>query len=322
MTQEVRTPITQALNDGVLTRRELKDLMRRSDGPAFVWLALWFATLGATGGLVWLTMDSWWLWPAMTLHGIVLVHHFSLQHECIHYTVFRTRWLNDLVGNLCGLVIILPNRFFRYEHCDHHTYTQLHGHDPELIPLPMTLKGYLWYISSIPYWRAKFSELFRHAAGTLNAVECRFTPKEEHRTLILEARLMVLFYLAVLGFCGITGNWAPVWYWWLPVVLGEPFMRAIRMTEHVGRPNVADMTENTRSNLISGPLRFLCWNMNYHAEHHYAASVPFHALPRLHEKLQGYVHVEPRGYLGAHIDIIRQLLGRSPRSDKITPAGE
>jgi fatty acid desaturase len=97
--------------------------------------------------------------------------------------------------------------------------------------------------------------------------------------------------------------------------LGEPVMRAIRLTEHVGRPNVDDMKENTRTSLVSGPMRFLCWNMNYHAEHHYAASVPFHALPKLHDKLRGYVYVEERGYLGAHVDIISQLLGRKPRSD-------
>ena len=315
MQPEVKTPITQALNDGVLTRQELKALMKRSDGPAVLRLALWIALLLTTGSLIWLAKGTWWIWPAMTLHGIVLVHHFSLQHECVHYTVFRTRWLNDLVGNICGLVIMLPNRFFRYEHCDHHTYTQINGHDPELIPLPMTIKGYLLYISSIPYWKAKFTELGRHCAGRMTEAEKRFTPKEEYQTVFWEARLMALFYLAILAFCYVQGFWAPVWYWWLPVVLGEPFMRAIRMTEHVGRPMIPDMKENTRSNLIGLPLRFLCWNMNYHAEHHYASSVPFHALPKLHRKLEAYIYVEPRGYWGAHVDIVRQLLGFAPRAD-------
>ena len=47
--------------------------------------------------------------------------------------------------------------------------------------------------------------------------------------------------------------------------------------------------------------------MNYHAEHHYVAPVSFHALPRLHEKLSDQIHVEPRRYLGAHLDILRQI---------------
>ena len=126
---------------------------------------------------------------------------------------------------------------------------------------------------------------------------------------------MALFYAAVVGACIAFDWWAPVWYWWLPVLMGEPVMRAVRMTEHVGRPNVRDMKQNTRTNLVTWPMQFLCWNMNYHAEHHYASSVPFHALPKLHKVLKDYIHVEPRGYIGAHIDILRQLTGRAPRAD-------
>ncbi|MFK7751282.1 MAG: fatty acid desaturase family protein [Sedimentitalea sp.] len=315
MTQDVLTPITQALNDGTLTRGELKALMKRSNTPAFLHLALWGMALGVTGSLIYLTSGTAWLWPAMFVHGIILVHHFSLQHECCHYTVFKTRWLNDVFANICGFIIMLPNRHFRYEHCDHHTYTQLHGDDPELIPMPQNLGGYLWYLSSIPYWRNKFSEVYQHSLGRLSDDERRFIPKDEYQTVIWEARVMVLAYAAIIAICAATGWWAPVWYWWLPVVLGEPVMRFIRMTEHVGKPCVRDMKENTRTNYVTRPMQFLCWNMNYHAEHHYAASVPYHALPRLHDKLKHIVQVETRGYIGAHIDILNQLIGPKVRSD-------
>lgn len=311
---DVLTPITQAMNEGAITRRELKQLMTRSDKPALLRLALWVPLVLATGYLIALAMGSIWFVPAMMLHGVVLVHHFSLQHECCHYTAFKTRWLNDLVGNLCGLVIMLPNRFFRYEHCDHHTFTQRHGHDPEMIELPVNLRGYLWYLSSVPYWRAKFSELYRHSAGHITPAEKKFIPKEERATIIREARLMALFYFAVIVACIVQGWTAPLWYWLIPVILGEPVMRAIRMTEHVGRPAVGDMRVNTRSNIVSAPWRFLCWNMNYHAEHHYASSVPFHALPALSEKLGSHVYTEKKGYFGAHIDMLAQILGRKPRA--------
>jgi fatty acid desaturase len=79
----------------------------------------------------------------MVIHGIVVVHHVSLQHECRHYTVFRTCWLNDVIGKICGFVITLPNRNFRHEHCNHHTHTNLKGDDPELISLPAPIWGYL-----------------------------------------------------------------------------------------------------------------------------------------------------------------------------------
>ena len=317
MLEMVRTPITQALADGVLTRKELKQLMRRSDKPGLLRLFIWFTLMTFTGSLIWLADSNWWLLvPAMTLHGIVLVHHFSLQHECTHFTAFKTRWLNDLVGHYCGLVIMLPPMFFRYEHCDHHTWTQLEGKDPELIPLPMSLREYLLYLSSWPYWRAKFAELFRHAAGRITQDEKKFVPKSERPRLFAEARWMLAFYVCIVTIMLIWSWWAPLWYWFIPVALGEPFMRAIRMTEHVGRPNIDDMGTNTRSNRCSALTSFLCWNMNYHAEHHYAASVPFHALPKLQAKLAGRIYVEPRGYWGAHLDILAQIFGRKPRANE------
>ncbi len=315
MATEVRTPITQALRDGALTRRELKALMQRSDRPAVIWLAAHLLLLAVTGAGVWAAQGTVWLIPAMFVHGVVLVHLFSLQHECVHYTPFRTRWLNDLVGNACGLAIILPHQHFRYEHCDHHTYTQINGRDPEMIELPMSVWSYLWYISAIPYWTNYVTQILRHATGRLNDIDRTFITPHIAPVIFREARLMLAFYL-VLALGSLAFGWTGVLtYWLIPLLLGQPVMRAIRLTEHVGRPNVDDLTENTRTNLVTRPMRFLCWNMNYHAEHHYAASVPFHALPELHKKLDGYVHVEPRGYLGAHLDILRQLTGRTPRAD-------
>jgi len=309
MTQGIVTPLSQALAEGKLTRDELKSLIQRSDRPALRHLALWVLVLTGTTMLVTLAWNSWLIWPAMFLHGIVLVHHFSLQHECVHYTVFRTRKLNNILGQICGLIIVLPHRFFRYEHCDHHTYTQLPGEDPERIPLPQTYGQYLLYLSAIPYWKAKFTEIARHAMGQFSDVEKRFIPKEEQASVCRDARMMLAIYALIFVGMAVTGWWGLIWYWVIPLFLGEPVMRFIRMTEHVGRPTVAQMSDNTRTNLVSAPWRFLCWNMNYHAEHHYVPLTPFHALPRLHEKLKDDIHVEPRGYLGAHIDILSQIHG-------------
>jgi fatty acid desaturase len=308
MTNAIITPLTQALAEGKLTRRDLKSLMQRSNRPALLRLVVWVGLLALTSALITVSFNSLWIWPAMFVQGIVLVHHFSLQHECVHYSVFRTRWLNDVVGNICGFIIMLPHKHFRYEHCDHHTYTQLPGDDPELIPTPETIGQYLFYLTAIPYWRTKFTELFRHVAGRLSVQEKRFVPRVEQGAIFREARIMAGLYALILAAMVTFSWWGPLWYWFIPLLLGEPVMRFVRMTEHVGRPLVAQMHENTRTNLVSLPWRFLCWNMNYHAEHHYVSSVPFHALPRLHEKLKTHIHVQSGGYVGAHRDILRQVL--------------
>lgn len=311
----VRTPISQALEEGKLSRADLRSLMQRSNVIPSIHLVIWISVVLASGYLVWLAMDTYWLWLAMFIHGVVLVHHFSLQHECTHYTAFKLRAANDVIGAICGFIIMLGPTFFRYEHCDHHTYTQQTGCDPEQIPLPNSLREYLLYISSWPYWRTKTIELIRHAGGRFNETELGFIPDIARARVRLEAQILVGIYLAI-GITMVAANWwAPLWYWIIPVLLGEPVMRAIRMTEHVGMKPVADMRVNTRTSLAWAPLRWLAWNMPYHAEHHYASSVPYHALPRLHALVSGDLPVDRRGYVGAHADMLAQIIGRKVRAD-------
>ena len=74
MTDAITTPLTQALAEGKLSREELKTFMQHSDGPALRKLVLWVLVLAATTTLITLAWDSWLIWPAMFLQGIVLVH--------------------------------------------------------------------------------------------------------------------------------------------------------------------------------------------------------------------------------------------------------
>jgi len=292
-----------------ITRRELKQLMKRSNRPGLVRLFWWCVVLGCTGTLVWAAGDKpALLVPAMFVHGVVMVHHFALQHECSHYSAFRSRRLCRLLARICGFLLVIPPLYFRYEHCDHHSYTNQRGRDPELIDLPASLAQYLLYLSALPYWRGQFGGLFRRALGRLTAEEKRFIPSVEQAAVIRESRLMIAGYLAVVTVM-VASRWdAPVFYWWVPMFMGEPVMRFIRMTEHVGRPQVADLGQNTRTNLVSAPWRFLAWNMNYHAEHHFAPSVPYHALAALHARVRDRLYVERGGYLAAHRDILAQIL--------------
>ena len=307
---DVLTPMSDVFADGtaIISRRELKAFMKRSNRPGLIHLALWMVLLSITSTLVWLSSGNPWLMvPAMFVHGIVMVHHFALQHECSHYTAFRSRRLCNVLGAICGFLLFIPPRFFRYEHCDHHTYTNLEGRDPELIPLPESRRQYLWYLSAMPYWYSQFSGLLRRATGNILKEEKRFIPSVEMAAVIRESRLMLAGYAVVILLMWLSGSLAPVFYWWLPMLLAEPVMRFVRMTEHVGRPMVADRQINTRSNQVSALWRFLAWNMNYHAEHHFASSVPFHALGQLHERIKDHVYVEEQGYLHAHRTILDSM---------------
>jgi len=57
--------------------------------------------------------------------------------------------------------------------------------------------------------------------------------------------------------------------------------------QHAGlTENVLDHRLNTRTFHLNPVGRFIYWNMNYHLEHHMFPMVPYHALPRLHERMK------------------------------------
>ena len=66
-----------------------------------------------------------------------------------------------------------------------------------------------------------------------------------------------------------------------------------------------DPMSNTRTTLTNRIIRFLYWNMPYHAAHHLAPSVPFHALGQLHEQLPQ--HAVENGYVRVHRGLVSDL---------------
>ncbi len=61
------------------------------------------------------------------------------------------------------------------------------------------------------------------------------------------------------------------------------------------------MVERTRS-FDPGPVvRWLLWNMPYHAEHHAYPAIPFHALPELHRAMRSQLPHLTGGILGLYL---------------------
>ena len=100
---------------------------------------------------------------------------------------------------------------------------------------------------------------------------------------------------------------APLVYWLLPMILGQPVLRAITLAEHTGCSQDTNGLTNTRTTLTSWPVRFLMWNMPYHAEHHLYPSVPFHALPLTHTRLRERLAHLDHGYIAVNQAILRRV---------------
>ena len=125
--------------------------------------------------------------------------------------------------------------------------------------------------------------------------------------MIFEARLFLASYVVVGAVSAGTGNTLAVWCWIVPVLIGQPMLRLYLMAEHTGCPTSPDMLENSRTVHTNALVRFLAWNMPFHAEHHAYAAVPFHALPRIHAELAPRILNQSPGYGRVHRELARSF---------------
>jgi omega-6 fatty acid desaturase (delta-12 desaturase) len=91
-------------------RRSLGQLAVTATGFAALWLGMWFSL----GHGYWLT-----LLLAVPAGGF-LVRLFAIQHDCGHGSLFKSRWINDLIGRAIGVLTLTPYDYWRRAHASHH----------------------------------------------------------------------------------------------------------------------------------------------------------------------------------------------------------
>lgn len=274
-----------------LSSDDKADLTRRTNAAGIRHLAIYVALLAlCSAGIVFRVP----FWPVLMVpQGILLVFLFTLSHECTHQTPFRSKWLNETVGHAIAPLIALPFVWFRYFHLAHHKFTNDPLRDPELAhgPRPRTRRMWLIYLSGWGYWYAMARTLWTNAFGPITA---DYLPPRRHHAMRREARIILTLYL--FAALSLTQSSLMLWLWLVPVLLGQPFLRLYLLAEHGLCPPVADMLENSRTTFTNRVVRFLAWNMPYHAEHHSFPSVPFHQLPALHQFTREHLRSTSDGY--------------------------
>ncbi len=182
---------------------------------------------------------------------------------------------------------------------------------PSVIPtsclFPSGFASYAAQIIGAGFWPKLVGTLWRGASRHFNAYEKSFLPESVRGQVINEIRVQCLLYLTVLLLSLYYESTLALTYWLVPRILGEPVLRAIRMAEHTGTDESPNLLSNTRTTLTNPLLRTLYWNMPYHAEHHLASSVPFHALGRMHEHVAPHLKCVTRGYIAVHRDILHRI---------------
>ena len=270
-------------------RKELKELMKRSDGPAIRDTAIWLGALILFGGLgVWF-WRSFWCVPFFLVYGVLYGSASdSRWHECGHGTAFKTRWMNDVVYNIASFMILREPTVWRWSHTRHHTDTIIVGRDPEIgVMRPPAVIGLILNVFAIKSSWTTLKHLFLHATGMLDDEETSYIPDMEREKVYTTARIYLGIFALVLVACALSKSVIPAMLVGLPTLYGSWLQLMFGLTQHAGLDeDVLDHRLNSRTVYMNPVFRFMYWNMNYHVEHHMFPMVPFHALPKLHAAIK------------------------------------
>jgi fatty acid desaturase len=272
-----------------IPRKEMKELMQRSDAPAIRDTAIWLGLMIAVAGMgIWL-WPSWWSAPFWLAYGVLYGSASdSRWHECGHGTAFRTPWMNAAVYHLASFMIVRNPVTWRWSHARHHTDTIIVGRDPEIAAMrPPAAARMLFNVVGIPDMIAGLSRMLLNASGRLDPEEATFVPESEASKVIRVARIWTAIYAATIALALATGSILPLMVIGLPRLYGAWHFILTGYLQHAGlADNVTDHRLNSRTVYMNPVSRFIYWNMNYHVEHHMFPMVPYHRLPDLHARIR------------------------------------
>jgi len=266
----------------LIAAARLKELSVKSDLRGFIQLGSHLGAVMLSGAALAACWGTLWAVPLFIVHGILLNFLYAGQHELSHWTVFRTKGLNELFGRLFGFVLFYPRDFDQVQHFAHHRFTQDRQRDGELARAPYTLSSYVLWMLGISYWYTRWRRIVRFSCGVVTEP---YLPEGRKPGLIREARWHLAGYGLIAVVSVLAGSPIALELWLLPMLVMKPVHQMQNTIEHLGLPHVASITENTRSTRTNAIMRWLAWNMQYHTAHHAFPGVPCYRLRRLHEAI-------------------------------------
>lgn len=308
-----------------VSRKDMKELMQRRDGPALRDTVIYYGALIVLAGIGIYLWPSWWSAPFWVAYGVLYASGSdSRWHEAGHGTAFRTKWMNDVVYQVACFMLLRNPVLWRWSHARHHTDTIIVGRDPEIITMrpPDLFKVVLLFFG----WPSVqgFLAMFRYATRGLNEEEKTYVPESERPKAKLIARIWIAIFAVALALAIWMGSILPFMVIGGPVFYGSWHYILTGLLQHTGMAdNVIDHRLNTRTVYINPVSRFIYWNMNYHVEHHMFPMVPYHALPKLHAMIKDDLPAPNAGFVDGFREVVsalrKQLSDPEYRIQKVLP---
>ncbi|PIP89213.1 MAG: fatty acid desaturase [Bdellovibrionales bacterium CG12_big_fil_rev_8_21_14_0_65_38_15] len=212
----------------------------------------------------------WWLILIVAYALGAFISHglYVLVHEVCHNLVFKTPWINKLLGFLCDVGIGFPSSIsFSKYHMIHHAHLGEYDYDPDIVAY---WEGRL--IGNKTWRKALWLCFFFLSQGFTR------TPKVKNTKLMdgWVAANMISVSLVLLAI-GFFINWWVIGYLLFSTffALGLHPLGGRWLQEHY----VFEEGQETYS--YYGPLNWVGFNIGYHNEHHDLMNIPWNRTPKL-----------------------------------------
>jgi fatty acid desaturase len=222
-----------------------------------------------------------------------------LTHQAAHYRMVETRWLNDLIGRLCGYPLSTSMLTYRIIHRIHHNhlYSPI---DPDLALIAGYPRG-RWYLmkkllkdlfglTTLKNYRYFFGQPQAPRDAPPAKGPCDDTSPALRAAARRDRQGVVIFQVLVIALMIATGHLREyLMLWVLPLVtVLQVLLRLRAVAEHGAVGDTSTPLHAARTTLAPFWVRWLLfpYEMNYHIEHHLYPSVPHYRLAECHRELR------------------------------------
>jgi len=235
-----------------------------------VWLSLW--PLVFTGVL---PLWAGFLIAAFNVAACYLPSH-EAQHDIIAKPGSKLRWLNQMVGHLSTIPMVLPYRVARLTHLEHHT----HANDPALDPDHGTqANGPLHAI-----WKS-IQNRQPGARGGLNSYADTLKRIGRPEVLLDAAIYNLVFYTILIALAWTGYALEAALLWWLPRHIGLTYIQYyLSWAPHHPATDKGRYRDTRSFRALLGNLGSM--GMQYHIVHHLHPRIPLYRTPRAYWEMR------------------------------------
>jgi fatty acid desaturase len=273
-----------------INRLSLADLQSKPSDVIFALKFIFYIILIGFGAYLAMSSTLWQQVIGVFLLGAMFAHGVELQHQVLHAQGFKNKTLNEAVGILLGLPMLVSYADYKSSHMHHHKYlgtpenreffdygdqygkSTLRSISVLLMRLFMVLHYFRFVKNvSIALW-------FRQYSNT--------TPNVSKR-IARDYLIMLTLIIACLVIAFLLGWDLVLRLWILPLILvAAPIHALVEMPEHFRCDT--ESTEsfvNTRTIKTNAFMNWFTNGNNYHVEHHLMPGLPIDRLHDLHAKI-------------------------------------